>query len=75
MIEREPAGMTELTCRPADLASSPSWSRGALPAAAVAEHAQVSFGVRCAALGIADMVHDEHLSRLRGCIGAPLQDA
>lgn len=27
MIERERADMTELTCRPADVASSPSWSR------------------------------------------------
>lgn len=27
------------------------------------------------ALGIADVVHDEHLSRLRGYVGAPLQDA
>jgi hypothetical protein len=74
MIECERVGMTELTCRPADVASA-QLVEGAFPAADIAEHAQVSFGVRCAAVGIADVVHDEHLSRLRGCVGAPLQDA
>src|SRR5262249_4063210 len=48
---------------------------GALPAADVAEHAQVPFGVGYDVLGIADVVHDQHLPRVRGRVGAPLQDA